>query len=142
MQNLPDQIIEIVSTLPDQDPLVAQRYLERVKEGLLTRDENNRSHFCVYFLPYDSKAKKVFIIHHKKANLWLAPGGHVDKNEDILHALNREVKEELGVDNAFAESSKPFLLSITPIDNNTQPCKEHFDIWFLFLNETYRFDEI
>ena len=131
MQNPAGEIVEVIKFLPNQDSPVMERFLQRAKEGLLTRDENSHSHFCVYFLPYNPITKQVFIVHHKKSGLWISPGGHIDKGEYLLHALNREIKEELGMTNFFAELPKPFLLTITPIQNAVQPCKEHLDIWFL-----------
>lgn len=49
------------------------------------------------------------------------PGGHIDANETLLTTLNREIKEELGVSNFYAERPKPFLLSITEIEHDTRP---------------------
>jgi len=107
------------------------RFAERLEEGLLTRDENPQSHFCAYFLPYNRDNQKFFLGHHKKANMWIAPGGHIDKGETLLDTVNRELEEELGVRAFFQEAPKPFLLTITPIENKIQICKAHFDIWFL-----------
>ncbi len=132
MITLNEQIRQIVGDITSQEPELAQRFLTRLNVGGgLTRDAGNMSHFCAYFLPYNPKTKQVFIVHHKKSGLWLSPGGHIDKGELLLEALNREIKEELGVANFFPELPKPFLISITPINNPTQPCKEHLDIWFL-----------
>ena len=41
---------------------------------------------------------KVLLIFHKKHNMWLQIGGHVELNEDTDEALFREVKEECGLD--------------------------------------------
>jgi len=41
---------------------------------------------------------KVLLIHHKKLNLWLPPGGHIDENEVPDDALMREFKEEVSLD--------------------------------------------
>jgi len=41
---------------------------------------------------------KVLLIHHKKLDLWLPPGGHIDKDETPDDALRREFKEELNLD--------------------------------------------
>ncbi|MBI3413332.1 MAG: NUDIX domain-containing protein [Candidatus Aenigmarchaeota archaeon] len=41
---------------------------------------------------------KVLLIHHRKLNLWLPPGGHIGKNETPDEALERELKEELGLE--------------------------------------------
>jgi 8-oxo-dGTP pyrophosphatase MutT (NUDIX family) len=141
MGNLAEQITQIANDFAEQEPQVSKLYLERLaKGGGLTRDEGNPSHFCAYFLPYNPKTKQVFIVHHKKAALWLSPGGHVDKDELLLTALNREIKEELGVTDFFPELPKPFLITITPINNTVQPCKEHFDIWFLLETDGKNFD--
>tara|TARA_Y100000310_G_scaffold345070_1_gene461586 strand:+ start:5973 stop:6491 length:519 start_codon:yes stop_codon:yes gene_type:complete len=108
------------------------RFLERLRQESLTRDENEESHFCVYFFPYNPEIKEVFIVHHKKSGKWLAPGGHIDKGEDIVSALNREIQEELGVQNFFPKAGKPFLITITPINNlPIQKCRAHYDLWFL-----------
>lgn len=109
---------------------VILKFTKRLKGGSLTRDENPASHFCAYFLPYNKEIKKVFIIHHKKSGLWLSPGGHIDEGEDLITTLNREIDEELGIKNKITEKIKPFLLTITPINNSVQPCKEHLDIWY------------
>lgn len=40
---------------------------------------------------------KVFLHQHKKIGIWMGVGGHVEKNENPLETLLREVKEEIGV---------------------------------------------
>lgn len=107
-------------------------YLERLEKGDLTRDEEAETHFCVYFLPYNSATKEVFIVHHKKSGKWLSPGGHIDKGEVLFEALNREIDEELGMKNFFNEAPKPFLFTVTHIEKNpVRPCKTHYDTWYL-----------
>lgn len=41
--------------------------------------------------------EKVLLIHHKKLNIWLAPGGHVDEGELPHQAAEREFWEEAGI---------------------------------------------
>ncbi|MAG19843.1 hypothetical protein CL618_00205 [archaeon] len=41
---------------------------------------------------------KVLLIHHRKLDLWLPVGGHIDENETPDQALLREIKEEVGID--------------------------------------------
>lgn len=40
---------------------------------------------------------RVLLIHHKKFNLWLQPGGHIELHEDPIEALHREILEETGL---------------------------------------------
>ncbi|MEX2033396.1 MAG: NUDIX domain-containing protein [Candidatus Colwellbacteria bacterium] len=129
---MPDLAHEIKSVINSDiaTETVALGFTERLAEGYLTRDENPMTHFCAYFLPYNKEIKKVFIIHHKKSGLWLSPGGHIDKGEDLMATLNREINEELGIKNKVQDKIEPFLLTITPINNQVQPCKEHLDVWY------------
>ena len=41
---------------------------------------------------------KVLLIFHRKHNMWLQIGGHIELNEDPEQALFREVKEECGLE--------------------------------------------
>jgi 8-oxo-dGTP pyrophosphatase MutT (NUDIX family) len=41
---------------------------------------------------------KVLLIHHKKLDMWLPPGGHIDDNELPCECAIREFKEETGLD--------------------------------------------
>jgi len=113
------------------DTQTKAQYEARLAEGSLVRDENIHSHFCTYFVPYNTTNKTILIGDHKKSGLWLMPGGHIDKGEVLLETVNREIEEELGVKNFFTQRPEPFLLSITDILHDTRPCKKHFDIWHL-----------
>lgn len=128
---LQSELVQIIQSTKVPDEKIRERFFARAKDETLTRDENPASHFCVYFLPFNPETKKIFIVHHKKSGLWISPGGHIDKGESLVQTLNRELSEELGVSNFFTQLPNPFLLTITPIKNDTQPCKEHLDIWYL-----------
>jgi 8-oxo-dGTP pyrophosphatase MutT (NUDIX family) len=135
-----DEIKEIIdaSLCPEED--IYPRFIERFEERNLTRDENPQSHFCLYFLPYNLEEKEIFFVHHKKSGLWLSPGGHIEKGESLLDTLEREVREELGVKNAFQNNIKPSMLSITSIENKIQPCREHLDIWYFLAMDGKEFN--
>jgi len=113
------------------DETTYKLFKQRLTEDLPTRDENPANHFCVYSLPFNSLNKKIFFVHHKKSGLWISPGGHIDKGETLTEALNREIEEELGVKKFFNKTPTPFLLTTTPIENRIQPCKMHYDVWYL-----------
>lgn len=120
---------------------VAQKFLERLKGGKLTIDENSKSHLCVYFSAYDPSAKEIFIGHHKKSGLWLVNGGHIDENETLRETLKREIDEEWGLEYEDLNVSEPRFLTVTEIYNpKKQPCRVHFDIWHFVLVDKNKFN--
>ena len=51
-----------------------------------------------------SKLKKVLLVHHKKYDKWIQPGGHIEKFEKPIEAAIREVKEETGLNIDFLKT--------------------------------------
>lgn len=41
---------------------------------------------------------KVLLVHHKKYDLWIQPGGHIEFDENPIQAAVRETEEETGID--------------------------------------------
>ena len=48
---------------------------------------------------------------HHRVQAWLAPGGHVEPNEDPVQAVLREVKEETGFDVELIPTQQPHEVS-------------------------------
>lgn len=115
-----------------------ERFYKRISELNLTRDQNAKSHFSVYFVPIrlNGSTPELWIGYHLKAQQYLPPGGHIDhdralgRDERCIETLHREFKEEFNVELPEGFSINPFWISITRIDNDTQRCKEHLDIWY------------
>ena len=51
---------------------------------------------------------KVLLHRHKKLDIWLPPGGHVELDEDPNEAAIREAKEETGLDVELVGSQTSF----------------------------------
>ena len=58
------------------------------------------------FIVYNDK---VLLIFHKKHNMWLQVGGHIELNEDPEQALFREAKEECGLDIEIVGKKEPSI---------------------------------
>jgi len=56
---------------------------------------------------YIIKNNSILLMYHKKLDLWLPPGGHIEKYETPEEALIREVKEETGLDVEIIRQVKP-----------------------------------
>jgi len=129
-----DILSEIIARTPTT-PDVRTRHTERLAQGRPTRDEDPDTHFCVYFLPFNPGTGEVFLVHHRKANLWISPGGHIDAGETPLETLGREAREELGLPYNPPRNEQPFLLTITEIRTPSHPCRRHYDIWYLICTD-------
>lgn len=77
---------------------------------------------------------KTLMLHHRKLNRWLQPGGHSDGNPDTLAVALREASEESGID---LNHIKPVYETIFDVDIHTIPTNkketqhDHFDVRFL-----------
>jgi 8-oxo-dGTP pyrophosphatase MutT (NUDIX family) len=98
-------------------------------------------HFVSYFVLFDEDAKKVFLVDHKKAKLWLPSGGHVEINEHPRDAAIRECFEELGIEAEFLNKD-PVFLTVTKTVGLTAG---HTDVslWYVLKGDhraLYKFD--
>ncbi|MEM9658285.1 MAG: NUDIX hydrolase [Planctomycetota bacterium] len=88
--------------------------------------------------------KRCLLVHHRKLNRWLQPGGHTDGQSDVAQAALREAIEESGIAELTLVDQGP---QITPLDLDVhliparrnaagtvaEPAHEHHDVRFLVL---------
>ncbi len=81
---------------------------------------------------------KILLIHHKKLDIWIPVGGHIDSNETPDEALIREVKEEIGMDiEILNKSDMPIVGNVKynlaiPFDVNVHSVKDHDHCCFFY----------
>ncbi|MBI5222087.1 MAG: NUDIX domain-containing protein [Candidatus Magasanikbacteria bacterium] len=127
--DLAGELTKLVKRKFGGNPL-SKKFLRRIGEGKLTRDENPVAHFGVYFAGFDPGVGEVFVGRHRKSDLWLFNGGHIDGGETLGETLAREMSEEWGFVHPAAKTLEPSLLTITEITNDRQICRRHYDIWY------------
>lgn len=81
---------------------------------------------------------KVLLIHHKKLDLWLQPGGHIDEVDNSLYdTAYREAIEETGLKNIVPLSTHVFDIDIHNIpERKGIPSHFHYDIRYIFESES------
>ncbi len=73
-----------------------------------------KKHLVSYFVLYDKIKKKMLLVDHKKAQLLLPTGGHVEVNEDPKDTACRECGEELGIEAKFLNGdNNPMFLTFS-----------------------------
>ena len=116
----PDELSQELHTIVSQTACtsaVRTQFMERVELRAFTRDEDEVSHSCVYFLPCHPLSRHVYLVHHRKSGLWISPGGHIDRGESLRQTLGREIHEGLGYVPGDNLPEEPALLTIAAIDN-------------------------
>lgn len=75
----------------------------------------------------------VLLVHHRRLNRWLLPGGHVELGDaSVADAARREVLEETGVAVCFGEARLAGV-DVHPIPpNKREPLHLHHDLIFAF----------
>lgn len=77
---------------------------------------------------------QVLLMHHKKLDMWLQPGGHADGDPDMLQVVRKETMEETGVDPAHIRlvTERIFDVDVHRVpETGNEPEHLHFDIRFL-----------
>lgn len=76
----------------------------------------------------------VLLMHHRKLNLWLQPGGHADNDPDIHGVVIKETAEECGLDPSAIKLVDHAIFDVdvhTVYASAHDPRHDHFDIRFL-----------
>lgn len=85
----------------------------------------------------DAAGERLLLIHHRKLDKWLQPGGHGEPTEtDPTAVARREAEEETGVRGLVVHPAFPcpFDLDVHVIPaRQDEPAHEHLDIRTLFL---------
>lgn len=88
-------------------------------------------HFTASAWVLDLASKSVLLIHHRKLNRWLQPGGHADGEADLLAVAQREVWEETGLETNALQPDF-FDLDVHGIpERGPEPAHLHLDARFL-----------
>ena len=93
---------------------------------------NPKGHLTASAWVVSADRTKALLLHHRKLNKWIQPGGHADGDFDLLSVALREVKEESGLTQVVPASSDIFDVDIHEIPPwRDTPAHLHYDVRFL-----------
>jgi len=94
-------------------------------------------HLVSYCVLVDTDARRILLVDHREAQLWLPTGGHVDPGEHPASAASREIAEELGIKPSFHPTTGDAPLMVT-VTRTVGMSVSHTDVslWFAFEGST------
>lgn len=93
------------------------------------KPENQEQHLGVLAYLISEDWKSIFLLNHKKAMMWLPPGGHVDKGLALKESVKQEMQEELGIIAKFYLNNPFFHTRVTTKGLNSW----HIDVTYWFI---------
>jgi 8-oxo-dGTP pyrophosphatase MutT (NUDIX family) len=114
-------------------------HLERIRRFLAATEApfaraNPRGHLTGSAFVMDLRGR-LLLLHHRKLEIWVQPGGHADGEHDPLAVAQREAREETGLpDLRVHPLLGPRLLDVDVHGipaRRDEPAHEHFDLRFL-----------
>ena len=131
------ELLESYKCIIESEKLIKKRFIEFVQNNEDCFDRNLEvGHITASAFIFDPNNDKTLLLHHKKLNKWLQPGGHCDGDKDTLSVAIKEVFEETGL--VIINQAQPiFDLDIHMIpENKGIPEHEHFDVRYLLLADS------
>lgn len=129
-------IHQIVSSMSPLDALEKDHIkfvLDWIESGSeifrIEKPATPETHLVSYFVIVSPEMDRVLLVDHKKAELWLPAGGHVDPGEDPKETVRREAREELGIDAEFL-FDEPILLTVTKTVGNVAKHRD-VSLWYV-----------
>lgn len=104
--------------------------LLRASPDPFSRLQHTPGHITATALVLDPRREQVLLVHHRRLDRWLLPGGHCEPDDDsIFAAAKREAVEETAVtlDASVAPSIAGFDVHGIP-SNGKEPYHLHHDI--------------
>ncbi len=114
-----------------EEAAVAARFSDLVAQPRCYWRDCFPAHFTASAWLVSGDGARVLLMHHRKLDRWLQPGGHADGDTDLPRVAWREAKEETGL-NDLVGHDELFDLDAHEIPpRGHEPVHWHFDVRFV-----------
>ncbi|MEN8235279.1 MAG: NUDIX hydrolase [Actinomycetota bacterium] len=125
-----EALLNTVLVAPSRGVIERAADLARAVDGT-DRNRFEPGHFTASGIVVSPDGSSLLVVHHRRLDRWLQPGGHIDPEDDSpIDAARREVWEETGI------STEPVVDGLLAVDihaipaRDPEPVHEHFDLRF------------
>lgn len=136
-----NQIANLVKSIKPHDRLEKihkDSSLEWILSGAdlfrIQKPDIPNKHLVSYFCVFDMSFKKILLVEHRKAGLWIPSGGHVELDEHPSRTVERECEEELGIKATFLREDPIFITSTVTVGSTAG----HTDVslWYILRGDS------
>ena len=128
---------EYTATEDEVRDLTTMRGLAADPHDMLSATWFSPGHFTVSGFITDPEVDSIVLVHHRRFDRWLQPGGHIEPEDaTLLDALRREILEETGISEVSPQRPPLFDVDVHLIPaRGREPSHLHFDIRFHVIAE-------
>jgi 8-oxo-dGTP pyrophosphatase MutT (NUDIX family) len=129
------QLLQAYSPSPAEERTLAEMLLlARGPGDAFSRYVYDPGHFTASGFVVSPDGADVLLVHHRRFDRWLQPGGHVDPGDTgVREAATREIAEETGVDGLLPLRDGIFDVDVHGVRaHRGEPAHRHFDVRFVF----------
>lgn len=129
-----EQLLRGYQSSDDDRVAVAERIISFIGSTAACAERTNLAgHLTGSAWIVNPSRTKALLLHHRKLNKWMQPGGHADGDLNLFMVALREAREESGLGNIHPVSREVFDVDIHGIPRfKDVPAHYHYDVRFLF----------
>ncbi len=125
------EIDEYIERSPGEEGPLRLREFIHSTDHLFSRDAKGGHITCSAWILDDSRTQAV-LVRHRRLNLWIQPGGHIEPFETPQQGALRESSEETNITDLKLLDPKIFHISIMDFpEGKDGPAHLHYDLRYL-----------
>jgi 8-oxo-dGTP pyrophosphatase MutT (NUDIX family) len=136
-----DQIVQQYAQQYPQEHAKLKQFTEFVNQYSDAFERTQTvGHITASAMLLSPESDQCLLMHHRKLDKWLQPGGHADGDKDTFRVAQKEVYEETGICQFMKADAHVLDIDIHEIPARPQePKHKHYDICYLMQSTCLEF---